>query len=404
MSALSACHVTFRRWFGDDYDLDVLDAVLCTLAVERLDGDPLWLLVVSGPGAAKTETVQACDGAGAIVTSTVTGEAAFLSGSPKREQATDATGGLLRVLGPRGVLALKDVTSMISMSRDRRAEVLAAMREIADGHWQRNLGTDGGKTLTWEGRIAVLGACTTAWDAAHAVISTMGDRFAVVRLNSKTGRASAFQHTMANTGGEVQMRAELADAVGEVVEDLDEQAAKRLDPDAMERLFPAADLVTLARTGVEYDYRGDVVDAHAPEMPTRFARSLQQIVRGGLAIGMPQPEAIRLAVRVARDSMPPIRLAVIDDLATNPHSTPSDIRRRLNIPRATVDRQCQALHLLGVLDCDEVEYGNDGKVRWHYSLASGIDPTALRTSPEMATPPYRPTHREAKSGKDGATL
>jgi hypothetical protein len=34
-----------------------IDAVLAT-AAERLAGDPLWLLVVSGPGNAKTETVQ----------------------------------------------------------------------------------------------------------------------------------------------------------------------------------------------------------------------------------------------------------------------------------------------------------------------------------------------------------
>ena len=44
--------------------------------------------------------------------------------------------------------------------------------------------------------------------------------------------------------------------------------------------------MTLARTAVERDYRGDVIDAHAPEMPTRFAKQLAQMVRGGVAIGM----------------------------------------------------------------------------------------------------------------------
>ena len=68
------------------------------------------------------------------------------------------------------------------------------------------------------------------------------------------------------------------------------------------RLLAAADLVTLARTAVEYDYRGDVIDAHAPEMPTRFAKQLAQIVRGGLAIGMNRADALRLALRCARDS------------------------------------------------------------------------------------------------------
>ena len=51
-------------------------------------------------------------------------------------------------------------------------------------------------------------------------------------------------------------------------------------------MLAAADLVTLARTGVEFDYRGNVIDAHAPEMPTRFAKQLTQIIRGAVAIGM----------------------------------------------------------------------------------------------------------------------
>ena len=89
-----------------------------------------------------------------------------------------------------------------------------------------------------------------------------------------------------------------------------------------DRLLAAADLVTLARTGVEYDYRGDVIDAHAPEMPTRFAKQLTQIVRGAVAVGMNRADALRLAIRCARDSMPPLRLAIIDDLAAHPGLDP----------------------------------------------------------------------------------
>jgi hypothetical protein len=62
---LAEVHAVFRRWFGEEYDLDVIDAALATAASKRLTGDPLWLLVISGPGNAKTETVQSLSGAGA---------------------------------------------------------------------------------------------------------------------------------------------------------------------------------------------------------------------------------------------------------------------------------------------------------------------------------------------------
>jgi hypothetical protein len=375
---IGQAHKVFRRWLGDDYDTDALDVMLAVAAVEKFDdhSDLVWLLLVSGPGNAKTETVQSLDGIGAIVTSAISSEAALLSATPKRERAKSATGGLLRKVGDRGVLVIKDVTSILSMNRDLRARVLAALREVYDGRWCREVGTDGGQTIPWAGRIAVIGAVTTAWDTAHAVISTMGDRFVLVRLDSTTKRQAAGRKAISNTGEEQQMRAELAAAVAGVLAGMAAEPTK-ITAEETDALLAAADLVTLARTGVEYDYRGDVIDAHAPEMPTRFAKQLAQIVRGAVAIGMGRPDGLRLALRCARDSMPPLRLALIEDLADYPHSSTGEIRRRLDKPRNTVDRQLQALHILGAVTVDEQEFSKDGRARWFYTLADHIDPDVL---------------------------
>ena len=379
---LSEAHTVFTKWLGEDYDTDSLDAMLATLAVERFrDGsDPLWMLIIGGPGNAKTETVQACDGLGAIVTSSISSEAALLSATPKRERSKQATGGLLRKLGDEGVLVIKDVTSILSMNNDLRARVLAALREVYDGRWYREVGTDGGMTIPWHGRAAVIGAVTTAWDTAHAVISSMGDRFVLVRLDSAgEGRQRAGRNAIRNTGSEQVMRAELAAAVAGVIAGMNPEPITVTD-DETDVLLAAADLVTLARTGVEVDYRGDVIDAHAPEMPTRFAKQLTQIVRGAVAIGMARDEALRLAIRCARDSMPPMRLAIIEYLAGHPDSSTADVRKGIDKPRATVDRQLQALHILGVAAVDECEYGADSKTKWYYSLADRIDPSAIDPS------------------------
>jgi hypothetical protein len=375
---LSDCHAVVRRWFGDEYDLDALHVVLAAAAVEQLNGDPLWVLVISGSGNAKTETVQTLGGAGAYVTSTITSIGALLSASSRRDKAKDATGGLLRKLGDRGVLVIKDVTSIISQDRNTRGEVLAALREVYDGRWERNVGTDGGRTLTWTGRIAVIGAVTTAWDKAHDVIASMGDRFVLIRVDSNEGRVQAGRRSIGNTGSEEQMRAELAAVVAGVLAGVQKCTPVDMTYDETDRLLAAADVVTIGRTGVEYDYRGDVIDAHAPEMPTRFAKQLAQVVRGAIAIGIDRDEAIRLAIRCARDSMPPLRLAILLDVAAHPLSTTSDVRKRLDKPRATVDRQLQSLHILGLLECDESTAAHGSS--WRYRLAKGIDPKVLDPS------------------------
>jgi hypothetical protein len=380
--SLDEARAVFRKWLGAEYDMDAFDAVVATGAAERLDGDPLWLLLLSGPGNAKTETVQALAGAGATVISTISSDAALLSGTPAKQKAKGATGGLLRAIGERGVLVVKDVTSILSMDNNIRGTVLAAFREIHDGRWTRNLGTDGGLTLEWTGRLVVVGAVTTAWDRAHSAVATMGDRFVILRMDSTVGRPVAGRRSLDNVGSETTMRAELAAAVAGVLANVDPAKAIHLEDDEVEAIVAAADLVTRARTSVEYDYKGNVIDSDAPEMPTRFAKQLAQVVRGAVAVGMDRDDALRLSIRCARDSTPPLRLALIDDIAANPHSTASDSRKRLEKPWSTVDRQLQSLHMLGVLACDEEPpTTSGGKTRWRYSLAGGIDATTLTLKP-----------------------
>src|SRR5262249_29952982 len=154
-------------------------------------------------------------------------------------------------------------------------EVLAALREVYDGHWKRDVGVDGGRTLEWKGRGCVVGAVTTAWDTHHAVGSEMGDRVVLLRMDSTENRLTGGLQAIANTGSEAKMRKELASAVKTVLDQID-TAPPHLNSHEQNALLRAADLVTMARTAVERDSRGNVIDAHAPEMPTRFAKQLTQ--------------------------------------------------------------------------------------------------------------------------------
>ncbi|GMM94843.1 bifunctional DNA primase/polymerase [Microbacterium sp. MTN4-26] len=383
--SLAECHDAFRGWLGIDYDLGALDAVLAAAVIERMDGDPAWLLLVSGSGNAKTETVQSLAGAGAHVVSAIASEGALLSATSKGERSAEATGGLLHQIGSSGILVPKDVTSMLSMDRTARGQVFAALREVYDGHWVRNVGTDGGRALEWKGRIVVIGAVTTAWDRAHAdTIAAFGDRFVVVRMDSSVGRIAAGRKAIGNTGSEEAMRAELAATVAGVLEGADLMAAGP-DDDESARLLAAADLVTLARTAVDVDYRGNVIDSHAPEMPTRFAKQLAQVFRGAVAIGLARPDALALAIRVARDSMPPLRLEILEDVAANDWTALRDVVKRVDKPRSTVDRQLQALHLLGLLTVDEdvatVGLNLRETTTWRYTLAPGVDVSSISLNP-----------------------
>jgi hypothetical protein len=167
------------------------------------------------------------------------------------------------------------------------------------------------------------------------------------------------------------MRAELAAAVGGLLANLPKVTATA-DPLVDEKLLRAADLVTLARTAVERDHKGDVVNAHAPEMPTRFAKMLGQVHRGMLTIGADRQRALATALRVASDSIPPLRLQILTDVNAHAGTRLSETLRRVQRPRTTVDRELQALHMLGLLHVQDNTPGG-----WCYTMAEGIDLNVL---------------------------
>lgn len=358
---LAAVHKTFRRWLGDSYDLDALDAVLAAAAVRSIDGDPVWLLVISGAGNAKTETVATLAGlTRTFITSTITSEGALLSATPAKETGPKATGGLLRRLGDNGLLVLKDFTTILSMSRDSRAAVLAALREIYDGKWERNVGTDGGRSISWEGRLVLVGAVTSAYDAAHSVIAAMGDRFALVRMDSADpdGRRSSGMQALANVGKEVLMRKELSACITELFEH--QRPAESVGDDVMSELLDIADLVTLSRTAVERDFQGNILDAHAPEAPTRFAKQLAQIMRGAAAIGASTDDALRTALRVARDTIPPSRLAALLAVQQHPGSTAPQLAGYAQKPQRSMYRALDELEALRLISKEASTYSIRG--------------------------------------------
>ncbi len=374
MTKIDDLNATFQKWLGTEYDLAAIHLTLITAALVRLDGDLLWTLIVSGPGNAKTETVTALGGCeGVHIVSTMPSDAALLSATPDKEREDGSTGGLMREVGDQGVLVLKDVTSILSMPSGTREPILAALREIYDGHWIRSSGTGGGKKLEWRGRCAIVGAVTQAWDSHHGVVAKFGDRFTLLRVRSdqQGARRSAGMQAMANLGHEDVMRAELAAASKAVLDGM-RSAAEDLSAAEQKVLYLTADLTALARTAVERDRSGNPMWAHQPEAATRLAKQLSQIVRGGIAIGLGREEALQLAIRCGTDSIPPMRLKLLLDLGAHPHSAVADVVKRIQQPRNNVDRELQCLQLLGLAKLEYEVYYNrygDEKERWHYRLS-----------------------------------
>lgn len=396
---LTECEATYQKWMSSAYDMSVVHANLAARAAHELEGEPIWLLTVAGSASGKTEGIAPLAATpNTVMVSEIASPGALLSGTSNSERSKDATGGLLNQIGADGTLILKDFTSILSLGSDARTAVLAAFREVYDGSWTRHVGTDGGKTLAWAGRVTLLGATTTTYDRHHSVIAAMGDRFALIRMDSRTDRRLKGKQALMNTGREKQMRDELNKAVAGVIAGMDKNPAP-LDEDELNVLFEAADYVTMARTPAERDFKGEPIEANDPESPTRFVKMLQQIVLGGSAIGMHRRDAMLLALRIASDSIPPVRRMVLEAVHRKPLSRTADVVQETQFPRSTIDRMLQELALQRMLEKSQ-GFRHDGTEggRWQYCLADGIDPHAV-TPEALAGKKYPET---SEGGADSA--
>jgi hypothetical protein len=173
----------YAQWLhdGDKVTTRVVHAAYVANMV--LPGDPVWIFLVGGSGHGKTERLMPLAVMPGVESSSkLSGEAALLSATPRKDTAADAHGGLLRKIGDKGIIIVKDFTSTLEMDRTARGEILAALREVYDGRWDRDVGAEGGRTLTWQGKCGFLAGCTTSIDRAHAVMNDMGPRSLFVRL------------------------------------------------------------------------------------------------------------------------------------------------------------------------------------------------------------------------------
>jgi hypothetical protein len=337
-------------------------AMLGAVAANLLPGDPVWLGII-GPGSStKTEILNSTSMLPYVEPAATVTPAGLLSGTPKKQQHKDAKGGLLRQIGDFGILVLKDFGSVLSMRPEAKAEVLAALREVYDGEWTRHLGTEGGRTLHWKGKVGLLFGCTGVIDSHHSVIGAMGERFLLSRLEPAEGQ---FKRALQHVGDKTkQMRKERAEAVARLF------AGRRplphpLSDEEIERIDRIVSLVVKLRGPVERDRQSREIEAvYGAEGTGRIGLALERLLAGLDTLGIERPTALDVVESVAMDSVPPIRRNAYehlnaedrelefvrdkDDAVIGTGTPTSEVAKALDLPTNTVRRALEDLNAYGL--------------------------------------------------------
>jgi hypothetical protein len=355
----------FERWLILP-DPTPIYAVLGTVAANLLPGDPVWLGLVAPPSSAKTELLNSLCLLPKVVTAEVLTPAALLSGTPKKQISKGATGGLLRQIGDFGIITFKDFGSILDMRYEVRGEVLAALRRVYDGEYVRQLGSDGGRTISWRGKAGLVFASTQAYDMYHAVIGTLGDRFLLSRIEADSeAPGKQFATCLKHIGGNAHaMRKELAATVAELFAGIGSPAEpERMTEAEVAALKKAVLLAVKLRAGVERDrIKREIEAIYDPEGPARLALSLERLFAGLIVIGLPRARAMEVIQKVAKDSTPRFRLKAYSAL-TAEWQTTRTIATAVRMPTTTVRRALEELVVHGLAERQATD-GETAAINW----------------------------------------
>jgi hypothetical protein len=328
-------------------DHGAVDIALATIVANYAPGDSVWTLLVGAPGCGKSEKVSALkDAPGVWPLSSLTPQT-LLSGFERKGKDNRGPASMLLQIGEFGILAFKDLTTVLTMHREARAQIIGQLREVADGRTEKNFGN--GLRVEWEGKLGLIAGVTPVIDEQHAFLAVMGERFLLYRLPEVTRREIA-RRSLERRGHEGELRDRIRTLVAAFLERFRNVGRLELPDEFTEPLITLADIVTRARSGVARDYQTrDILYLPEPEAPTRLAKQIAQLMSAALVIGVDEVEAWRLAQKVGWDSVPAVRSAVIRLLANRDDElSRADLIERTGLPQTTVIRVVEDLVVLGL--------------------------------------------------------
>jgi len=353
------CISVIKKWLYIGEEEGIVIILAC--ALDRLiPGDPCWIFVVAPPSNTKSEILRALrDGDMFYQLSTLTPNS-FISGyiKPDKNKVED--------LGTQlngKVLVMKDFTSILSMGKDKRDEIIGQLREAYDGFISRKLGNID-KKITIESSFGFIAAVTPAIDRYYSIMGQLGERFLKVRLDYDED--GILDSTEDNEGKEEQMRTEITEAVMGLLTNVKPYEIKFSKED-IKKIKELAKFIAILRAAVYARWQGDgfVSDmAPAPEKPARVYKQLKKLAKL-IAILLGEKEFSEFNYgclqRIAIDSIPQDRFKVWKFLFVNGTTFEKQIRDSLKIPRTSLQKILEAMWRLKLVDRKAIPFDKDNE-------------------------------------------
>ena len=334
-------------------DRGILRLLVGFYLANKLPGKALWMIIIGPSGGGKTEFLNSLLVLPDIVPVSILTPNTFLSGMPG---ANDAS--LLPKLTGK-IMMMKDLTTILSMQKDARAELFSQFREIWDGSMKKIFGN--GRIASWSGKVSFIAASTQAVDLNQQQFTHLGERFLNYRL-IMPDRKEVGMRSLSNESSQDIMEEELQDAMILFFKGInfDPENIPKIPDEFKQELVNLANFATLARSGIIRDMgmKKEVIFVPAAEMPTRITGQLAKLGVGIMIAfgGKLSDENLKVIYKTALDSIPQTNKMVILEMAKADDQSTAEIATALGYPTEPIKMYLENLAMLKV--CKRIKEGN----------------------------------------------
>lgn len=255
-----------------------VDIIMGTCFANRIEGDPVWTLLVAPPGGSKTEFLMTLNGSEWIETTTSLTPAALISGI-KFDEGNDPS--LLIKINEK-MLVIKDFTTILSSQPAIRDEIFGILRDAYDGYVEKFFGT--GVKKSYHSKFGILAGVTPAIDAVAAQHSSLGERFLkfrMARYETEQTEIDKIMAAMNGVGSEGRRRDELQNYVAAALRADIPTPLPRVSPAIQEKIMYLSMFTATIRGAVPRDgYTGEMLCMPIVEVGTRLSKQLIKLAMG----------------------------------------------------------------------------------------------------------------------------
>lgn len=335
--------------------------LVCASVIQSMrDSDPLWIFIVGGSSAGKTELINLVTGVKFVKQISTLTENTLLSGmkaKPGKETS------LLKEMR-NGVITMKDFTTILSMNNEKQQAIMAQFREMFDGHMTKATGT--GEPIEWKGKINLLAGVTEAIYTEIDKFNKMGTRnlfYTMPEQDRKKTCLRAIQNIPTIKKNREELRNMFTEYILHVIETTNDKTYEV--PDRIkENIIDIADFASIATTGISRNYRGEMQLALSANLPMRMA--MQATDLGVVFMAMSEGEmpdwGEKIIYKTLLDSIQKQRKIVLEVLARYREVTTKAVGIALGYESDIVGGWLADLDALGIVK--RTISTEAGKTRW----------------------------------------